>query len=274
MKFKFSHIASLGLALTIASACNNVSEDERFILVETSDIKPADTTKFAQRTLIEEYTGQMCVNCPGGHSALATITAANAGKTVVVGIHAGSLAVEEPYGFMTPEGNTYAERYGVTAYPSIVINRKTEAIKNVSTWSAEVNKHIRKGSAPAGIEIKTVARTNPDATITLDISSTLTANGADLSNLKYQVIMTESSIVSWQAFGDGSYDLEYMHNHVYRKSANGVDGDGVRISASEPYLHTCTLTYMPYSNESKAAIVGILYNANGVIQVTEQHVNI
>lgn len=272
MKFQFSHIVSLGLALTIASACNNVSEEERFILVESNENKPADTTMFAQRTLIEEFTGQMCVNCPGGHSALATIAAANAGKAVIVCIHAGALAIEEPNGFMTPDGNTYADRHGVTAYPSIVINRKSEAIRNVSTWGAEVNKYISKGLAPAGIEIKTEARTNPDATITLDISSTLTANGADLNNLKYQVIMTESNIISWQALGDGSYDLEYMHNHVYRKSANGVDGDGVSIIGTTPTTHNCTLTYTPYNEKSTASIVGILYDANGVIQVAEQEV--
>lgn len=272
MKFNLTYIASTAIALTIATACNNVSEDDRFILVETHSLQ-ADTTEFAQRTLIEEYTGQMCVNCPEGHKTMETIAEAVPGKVVIISIHSGALAVEEPNGLMTADGDTYAQRYGVTAYPSIVINRRTEAIRSVNTWSAEVNKYISNVQAPAAIEIKTETRTNPDATITVDISSTLTANGADMSNLKYQVILTQNNLVSWQALPDNSYDLEYVFDHVYHKSANGVDGDNVSINAGNPTEHKCTVTYTPPTPESEAAIVGILYDANGVVQVVEQYID-
>lgn len=270
MKLNLTYIASSAIALTIATACNNVSEEDRFILVETHSLKE-DTTQFVQRTLIEEYTGQMCVNCPGGHKVMEAIAESTPGKVVIISIHSGSLAVEEPNGLMTPDGNTYAQRYGINAYPSIVINRRTEAIKSVNTWSSEVNRYISYSKAPAAINIKTETRTNPDATITVDISSTLTANGKNLNNLKYQVILTQNNLVSWQALPDGTYDLMYVFDHVYQKSANGVDGDAVSINVGNPTEHKCTVTYTPPTTKSKAAIVGILYDANGVVQVAEKY---
>ena len=49
-------MATLGLALAVLTACDNVDENERFS-------GPVDITP-KKNVLIEDFTGQRCLNCP------------------------------------------------------------------------------------------------------------------------------------------------------------------------------------------------------------------
>ena len=52
-------VASVAMFL---SSCANVDEGDRYIKVESSDAKRA--------VLVEEFTGQKCINCPEAHEEL------------------------------------------------------------------------------------------------------------------------------------------------------------------------------------------------------------
>ena len=54
-------VASVAMFL---SSCANVDEGDRYIKVESSDAKRA--------VLVEEFTGQKCINCPEAHEQLYT----------------------------------------------------------------------------------------------------------------------------------------------------------------------------------------------------------
>ena len=92
---------------------------------------------------LEDYTGIHCVNCPDGHVIMASIAAANPGLVSLVGIHAGGFAVPsgtEP-DFRTPEGNALNSFYGVSGYPSGVINRHAftgGTVRNRGYWVSDV----------------------------------------------------------------------------------------------------------------------------------------
>ena len=49
-------------AVMLLASCDNISEDERFIYVKPADVK--------RRVLIEDFTGQRCVNCPAAHEEI------------------------------------------------------------------------------------------------------------------------------------------------------------------------------------------------------------
>ena len=59
MKLKNIMLGAMSAIITLAAAsCSNIDEDERLIYV-----KPADV---GRAVLIEDFTGQKCVNCPTG----------------------------------------------------------------------------------------------------------------------------------------------------------------------------------------------------------------
>jgi hypothetical protein len=59
MMMKKSYIYIIGIAAAFFAACENISESERLLEVEGVN---------AQRVvLLEDYTGQACVNCPEAH---------------------------------------------------------------------------------------------------------------------------------------------------------------------------------------------------------------
>ena len=61
MKLKAT-ISSLITLASLLVACDNVSENERLIYVEPAAVNTA--------VLVEEFSGQMCVNCPKGAAEL------------------------------------------------------------------------------------------------------------------------------------------------------------------------------------------------------------
>ena len=76
-------VASVAMFL---SSCANVDEGDRYIKVESSDAKRA--------VLVEEFTGQKCINCPEAHEELTKIQKEYGEDNVIsVCIHASALAV-------------------------------------------------------------------------------------------------------------------------------------------------------------------------------------
>ena len=77
--------AASAIAIFATVACQEVDPNDRLIYV-----KPAEV---GRAVLIEDYTGQECVNCPNGTNAINSIVETYGEKNVIaVGIHSGPLA--------------------------------------------------------------------------------------------------------------------------------------------------------------------------------------
>ena len=69
MTMKKHLIYIIGIAASLFTACENISEDERLLDVEGVT---------AQRVvLLEDYTGQACVNCPEAHKEAQKVQASH-----------------------------------------------------------------------------------------------------------------------------------------------------------------------------------------------------
>src|SRR3712207_982467 len=74
--------------------------------------------------LVEEYTGQHCVNCPYAMAELAKIGQEYSGKIITVAMHAQSTG-QVTNDLASPEADSYAKEYGVpSSVPGIIINRQ------------------------------------------------------------------------------------------------------------------------------------------------------
>ena len=85
MKIKnlFLGVATAAMAMAAAS-CSNIDEGDRLIYV-----KPAEV---GRAILIEDFTGQRCVNCPTGTEIINGIVDTYGEDNVIaVGVHSGPL---------------------------------------------------------------------------------------------------------------------------------------------------------------------------------------
>ena len=76
--------AFISLALLTAS-CDNISENDRYIKVEA--------TKAERTVLLEDFTGQNCVNCPAAHRTIEALEQQYGSHLIAVSIHAGHFGI-------------------------------------------------------------------------------------------------------------------------------------------------------------------------------------
>lgn len=249
----YNKVLTLAATALLLGSCDKIAEDERF--TEVTDINPD------RKVLVEEFTGQFCPNCPLGHEALDNIAALYGDNSVIVSVHAGDMAFDDPeYGLKTPEGDTYAKQWNEDHYPFAVVNRTSGALVDRSLWQGAVFNAAR--IAPQA-KIELAAMLTDDK---IEIASTLTAEKNDMT-VSYQLWIVEDSIVGMQLDGE-EYRMDYVHNHVYRASVNGIGGESILVSTEGTDAeHTIALDER--WNPKNLKVVGFLYNETGVIQAEE-----
>lgn len=249
---KILNILSATIVAIAAIACDPVSEDERFI--------KADDLEVDKKVLVQEFTGQFCPNCPLGHEALNNIAKVVGDNAVIVSIHAGDMAFEdEELGLKTPDGDVYAKEWGIQEYPSAVVNRKS-VMSDRSQWQGAVHSAL---STPSSILIDLKAQVEDGKiVIASELSTTLLPAEA-----KYQLWIVEDNIVALQQEGE-SYIEDYVHNHVYRASVNGIGGEAVSIT-TEVKSMTHTIPVAKNWNISNIKVVAFVYTDKDVLQAEE-----
>lgn len=251
MKKIFCALASCALLGLSFAACDEVSEDDRFIPAE---IVPR------RAVLIQDYTGQRCTNCPDGHKAIQEITATLGDSVVAVAIHGGQLSIPAPIGMATPVSDDYYKAAGQPPQPAGVINMQTDPLQ-YTAWGEAINKIIIN---PTPFTVKASTKVNGDS---FDISVAF-SGGEDYKG-KLMVWVCENDIVALQ-IDHGTAIPDYVHNHVFRACATedmwGVDVD---LKANDPQYMNFSCPIESYWNKDNIYAVAFLYNEAGVAQVTQ-----
>ena len=250
----------LSLVATALFACETIDENERYVQLETIEAK--------RNVLLEEFTGQNCPNCPTAHKTAASLKEQYGDALITVSIHAGPFAFAEGSKsfptFMTPEGNTYADAWGITNYPSGVINR-TSGVTSYPDWPTIVREELQK---EAVVDIEVAATYNADKT-EINIA-TIVKPLIDIEG-SLQLWITESGIISRQKNGSETI-REYEHNHVYRASVNGVGGESVSLSSNVFATLNHSIAVKDYWNADNLSVIAFVYNESGVLQAIESKI--
>lgn len=252
---KKSFIYILGIAATLFTACENISEDERIIDVEGVTAKRV--------VLLEDYTGQACLNCPNAHEVATELHELYPENLIVVAIHAGAQGIPSTTngGLKQSEGDVYANSVGVQTYPSGQINRRG-GLKNHTAWTAAVVEELGR---PSEIVMTLYAELREGK---LYVESTMMA----LDNVKgkLQLWMLEDNIVGMQLLPTGKPDMQYVHNHVFRSSINGTWGEDVELTLGEQLV----VEHKDFElnsawNADNLSVVAFVYNNDGVLQAAQ-----
>lgn len=258
-------LAMVASALTLA-ACDEVDDADRF-----KEMPPQESHR---NVLVEEFTGQRCTNCPDAHKALAAFSEQYGSSLIVVGIHAGNFSVADGtipgyLGLKEAEGQEYADRWGnldAVGYPVAGFDRTGNAATLVSgTWDALIYSEIGR---PANLDINLSAH----LTAAGEIEINTTINPYEDVKGKLQLWVVEDSITAFQ-IDHGRVVRDYVHNHVFRSSANGTWGEDVALLPDVQTQKTCTIAVKDNWNTDHLHIVAFVYNdKDGVLQAQKTDV--
>lgn len=256
-RFASFTLAAMNLALAAMAfvACDEVAENERLIYVAPAEVNRA--------VLIEDFTGQKCVNCPNATETIEAMQEQYGDAIIAVAIHGGGFGIstsETKYvGLATDEAKEYYEKWNITEQPTGLINRRGGGME-YQMWGSAVKEELEQKST-----VDLTLRTSATETGEMQIQVVCTPSGN--YNGKLQLWLLEDNIVARQAQPDGKMQKEYNHMHVYRASINGIWGTDIDLSQA---VVTSDFTYKvnPEAyNLEQLSVVAFVYNDQGVENV-------
>lgn len=245
-----------GISLLL-SGCDDIPSDDRYIDVPAAKVE--------RTVLLEDFTGQGCVNCPAAHRTIEALQSQYGDHLVAVSIHAGTFGVSADNkrytGLMQPEGEIYNDRYGIDEYPKGVVDGHSPVL-NEDQWADAVYTDI---SQPTPLTI------TPQAEVAdgmIEVACTMSSTENISGNLVVWIV--ESGIVARQEDVDLGRITDYVHNNVFRACVNGVDGEIVNLGIGVPSTARYTIAVKDTDTEkwntSNLSVVAFMKNASGVLQ--------
>lgn len=255
------YILLLACGVLMIDSCDEVSLEERTTYVEPPEVGRA--------VLIEDYTGQYCVNCPRATDEIERLVAEYGDSVVIaVAIHSGpfSKSKGEPSPLYTAVGDEYFGRWGLSGQPVGLVDRLFSSMPfSYTDWGGGVNYELAykapvafvvtsdydEGSGQVNVEVQTIG-----------LDSTAIAG-------HLQVWLVEDSIDSFQYMPDGTVSEHYNHMHVFRASVNDPWGDAVSVGHGEVARNAYALRLDASWVPEHCALVTFLFDDEGVRQVTK-----
>ena len=185
-------------------------------LTVTAFVVAEEGKDFFRRSLVLDFTGTWCVNCPKMDAAVEEAMAARPGRIVPVSVHC--MAVDPMY--LKPTSDDLVKRFAVKAYPSAVVDLDPESL--ISTASSElllshVNRLLESRGASAGIRIES---TLEGETLSVTVETKAVRDG----EYTLSIILLEDGIVAKQTGADDGEN--HVHNNILRQ---WKDGDPVTL---------------------------------------------
>jgi len=250
-------LSLMGIAMAMTS-CDNIAENDRLIYVP-----PVDVVK---HVLIEDFTGQRCRNCPDATEVIEEIqNQYGADKVIAVGIYSG------PFGktmagqllpLTTQEGDDYFNDLGIEGQPNGWIDRRGDLSSNYMGWLTRVEESMQQKPTVL-LEVSSLLD-EESRSLTIDVE---TEGIEDVENAKLQVWLVEDNIVSPQILPTGKTNSNYVHNHVFRKSVNGMGGEAISVKQGVKVSKKYTVTLDEAWKTADMSLVTFVYTNDGVQQV-------
>lgn len=252
---KILYIALIGSGLM---ACDNMSVEDRLTYVAPPTIN--------RSVLIEDFTGQRCVNCPNAADEIHSLQQEYGEDAVIaVGIHGGPMAVypnpaKGIVGLATETGDNYNTYWKVEQWPMGMVNRG--GISPYTAWKGLVRDELQK-TTPLNLhtEFYQVEGSRTGRILVSYFSYQGIING------KLQIWVVEDNIKAIQLMPDGTANADYIHQHVFRAAVNGEWGVDVSIKEGEVIGDSYTVTFADDWVPENLSVVVFVYNDQDVLQV-------
>ncbi len=258
---KLMKVAAGAAALLSVASCTNIDKDERLIYVKPAEVK--------KHVLIEDFTGQRCVNCPNAADKIKELQNTYGEENIIaVGIYGGDFGYttiaegRQPLSLTTEDGNSYYTTWNVKAQPSGMIDRYGgQVLSNIAYWTAYVQGTIAMD--PTVMIVPTAQYDASARSLKVDVE---VAGLKTLSGAKLQVWLVEDGIVDMQYMPNGSVNNEYVHNHVFRATMTAVNGDDINVAENGDVKKSYTTTLKEGWKPENMSVVAFVFTGDGVQQ--------
>ena len=225
---KYIKYALPAIFLLTLCACDEIDEQDRYEQVQINF--------GTKNVLIEDFTGQLCNNCPLATNTISTLQETFGHDRVIpVAIHGGDLTLAAPTGLANAIGNTYTAERGVSSKPKGEVDR-TGQLLDQEKWGTTVLERIAM-TAHVKLGVENIAFDADSRELSFSVKT-----AADLTGAQglLQVWLTESHIHTYQKTPDpnrfpqypaSGNDHNYEHNHVLRACVSAKDGDALSLVA-------------------------------------------
>ncbi len=248
------------LVITTLFSCSHIDEDSRLIEVPHARISRA--------VLVEDFTGQRCVNCPKAATEIENLQKEYGKENVVaVAIHSGPLAfysTEKVLGLRTSLGDEYYDYWKVEAEPSGLVNR-SGGVLMLDKWTSRIHQELQ---GEASVELAANAKMSGAGKVEIEIEYLAVKDFVG----KLQVWITEDGIIAPQMQPDGTLKTDYVHNHVLRSAVNGTWGNNVSWTSGIRGNVSFVAEMQQDWNTQNLSVVAFVYNESGVQQVCHVHI--
>lgn len=216
-----SKILTVVLGGTLLASCSNIAEDERYIYVKPAEVK--------RSVLIEDFTGQRCINCPNANDEIATLQEQYGHEAIIaVGIHSGPLGFKgnaRYQGLATDLGDTYYYHWGADHQPIGMVNRG--GLADYTAWSAQVRKALEQ-TAPVALQLSPVYDAD-----THKVNIALHVEGRDGQvDGKLQLWVVEDSIVA-MPLATMAQSVDHTFEFVDESGNIVADGSVITVNTLE-----------------------------------------
>lgn len=279
MKKIISSIVVL-IAIVSLSSCDKVKNPnivKNVAVGTTFDSVTNSSVAGFKKTLLEDYTGHKCGNCPAAARLASSLTAQYQASLVVIAVHAGfftkTTTVQPkpfPDSYTCTVGNDWDGSTGFNVSgqgnPNGMVNRKVYpgfTLVHKDTWATTVG---MAQNDPFVVRIDLLSKYDYKARA-LNVESKLTFLQAYNANVKLQLVLMEDSIVGPQldySLTPDDYVPDYEFEHVLRTAVNGSWGESA-MNAPINALATVTLktnnfAVDPKFNDKHLYLVAFAYN--------------
>ena len=174
--------------------------------------------------LIKDFTGAMCVNCPGAAEIAHELQhQLGEDRVLIMGVHAGPLA--QPAGqfpnFLTDEGT---EWYGTHDSNPLFSVDNVGLTDGNTLYVEQIDVPVNEALAESQTFDISIYNEYDESSRQLGVMVTATAVAEYTGNLYVTVCLVEDSIIGWQKV-HGGIDKEYVFRNVFRGTLNGADGE-------------------------------------------------
>lgn len=232
---------------------------------------PLEMEETNRTTLIVEFSGLNCNNCPNAATTAHDLLEYYGDKLVVVEMHPPkndmTAAAQPEWDYTCPEADEYYTAWSIPALPGGVINMShIEGSYNVAyqEWGTAC---MNASKMLSPVTITQYVQT--DTTNTLQVEATIKNLSYDLLDLKYIAWLTEDSIIGPQRMPNNKINPEYVHNHILRSALTDTWGMSIKVAAGDSTTVSLTFALPQEVVPQNCNIVGIVLKDNEAIQVNE-----
>ena len=171
---------------------------------------------FFRRSLVLDFTGTWCVNCPKMEAAIAETMEARPGRVVPVSVHC--MAVDPMYA--KPLSDNLVKQFGVKAYPSAVVDMDPESLISQSSpelLQSHIDRLLEARGPAAGLRIES---TLDGEAYTVKVEMKAVRDG----DYTLAVLVLEDGIVAAQTGGTA----DHVHNNILRSWTEGEAHEGMK----------------------------------------------